>query len=149
MSKADDKVIDSIEQTWNGGERTLAGKRASEFVFGSSKTPDQKKVDALIKRMPDLQRFIVAPAGPPVENVPDESGNPLSSQPEAQMPSTGKSNLSDNKGKAEQNEIDKALEPGRKSREKADVDKDLDHTGSTRLNPAEGKQDKPKGFPGA
>lgn len=138
MTKADnDKVIASIEQTWSGGERTLAGKRASEYIFGASKKPNEKLQDAIVERIPGISEYIVAPSGPPVENVPDHGGNPLSGQPEANAPATGEANLSSEKGKQEQNAIDKALEAGRNQREKANVDKDLDHTGSTKLNPGE------------
>ncbi len=138
MTKVDnDKVIASIKQTFDGGERTLAGKRASEFIFGASKKPNEKLQDAVVERIPGIAEYIVAPASPPVENVPDHGGNPLSDQPEAKAPAMGESNLSSQKGKEEQNAIDKALEPGRKQREKADIDKDLDHTGSTKLNPGE------------
>ncbi len=143
----DDKIIRHIEQVWNGGERILAGKRASEYVFGSSKKPNEKLQQAIIDRVPGIQEYIVAPYGAPVENVPDHGGNPLSEQPEARVPSTGEANLSDNKGKAEQNEIDKALEPGRKAREKADMPKDVDQGGSTMLNPPEGNGVKPSGKP--
>lgn len=138
MTKADnDKVIASIEQTWSGGERTLAGKRASEFIFGASKKPNEKLQDAIVERIPGISEYIVSPSGPPVENVPDHGGNPLSDQPEANATATGEANLSSEKGKQEQSAIDKALEAGRNQREKANVDKDLDHTGSTKLNPGE------------
>jgi hypothetical protein len=138
MTKVDnDKVIAHIKQTFDGGERTLAGKRASEFIFGASKKPNEKLQEAVVERIPGIAEYIVAPASPPVENVPDHGGNPLSDQPEAKAPAMGESNLSSQKGKEEQNAIDKALEPGRKQREKANVDKDLDHTGSTKLNPGE------------
>lgn len=138
MTKVDnDKVIAHIKQTFDGGERTLAGKRASEFIFGASKKPNEKLQEAVVERIPGIAEYIVAPSGPPVENVPDHGGNPLSDQPEAKAPAMGEANLSDNRGKAEQNAIDKAIEPGRKQREKADIDKDLDHTGSTKLNPGE------------
>lgn len=149
MNADQNKVIDSIDQTWQGGERTLAGKRASEFIFGASKKPNEKLQDEIVKRIPGIAEYIVAPSGPPVENVPDHGGNPLSDQPEAKTPATGEANLSDNRGKAEQNAIDKALEPGRKQREKANVDKDMDHTGSTKLNPGEDAKGDTSGRPGS
>lgn len=133
----DDRIINHVKQTFDGGERILAGKRASEYIFGSSKKPNEKLQNAIIERVPGIREYIVAPYSAPVENVPDHGGNPLSDQPEAKAPAMGEANLSDNRGKAEQNAIDKALEAGRKQREKADIDKDLDHTGSTKLNPGE------------
>ncbi len=143
----DDRIINHVETIWNGGERILAGKRASEYIFGSSKKPNEKLQDAIIERVPGIREYIVAPYSAPVENVPDHGGNPLSDQPEARAPSTGEANLSDNKGKEEQNEIDKALEAGRKAREKADMPKDVDQGGSTMLNPPEGNGVKPSGKP--
>ncbi len=139
MTDIQDKVIESIVQQWEGGEHMLAGQRASELVFGASNKMNQKLYDKVLEKVPGIERYVVAPSQPPVENVPDEGGYPLSRQPEhAREASTGASNASGSRAKTEQDAIDAALAPGRNARNAENAS-----TGSTKLNP-EGSDVDPK-----
>lgn len=120
MKEAQKQAYESIVRQWNGGERRLAGARASELVFGASRKPDEKLLDQLREELPGIEQFISAPeGGAVVEQVPDEGGNPLTKQPQNKESATGKPNLSSEKAKKEQRAVDKVLEPGRKARAKA------------------------------
>jgi hypothetical protein len=135
---AKDQALESVRRQWNGGEHRLAGARASELLFGSSNKMDEKAFDELREELPGIERYISAPAGGAVVNqVPDEGGNPLATQPENRKEATGASNLSSAKAKKEQNRVDKTLEPGRKARAKAADKADNGNAGnvvSTKLN---------------
>ncbi|WP_313078337.1 hypothetical protein [Agrobacterium pusense] len=120
MKEAQKQAYESIKRQWNGGERRLAGARASELVFGASRKPDEKLLDQLREELPGIEQFISAPeGGAVVEQVPDEGGNPLTNQPQSKESATGAPNLSSDQVKAEQKAVDKVLEPGRKARAKA------------------------------
>ncbi|WP_312809337.1 hypothetical protein [Agrobacterium cavarae] len=139
MKKDQQKAYDSIVRQWNGGERRLAGARASELVYGGSNEPDEDIVEQLRKDLPGIQEYLSAPAsGAIVNHVPDHGGNPLSDQPEAET--DGDANKSSEQAQDEQNAIDKTLEKGRKARAKANKDDGNTSAGelvSTKLNPDE------------
>jgi hypothetical protein len=131
-----DQTIANIVQTWRGGEHRLAGRRASELVFGASKTANQKLVDQLSEECPGIGEFISAPEVP-VNWV--SADRPQYKEPD-------EANKSPDSSKADQNAIDKTLEAGRKRSEQAPDDQNL--TGSTKLNPSEDPVAEPKGKPG-
>lgn len=139
-AEATDKAVRNIIQTWKGGERMLAGARASELIYGSGNKADDKLLDRIAEDIPGIREYIKAPKGRPIENVPDHGGNP--NVPDQQnTASATKSNLSSDKAKAEQKVIDEKLAPGRKQRETAG------ELGSTKLNPT-GSDQAPKGKAG-
>lgn len=114
------QAFESIIRQWEGGERRLAGARASELVYGSGRTLDEKLFDELREEIPGIEQYVSAPSGGAVvDQVPDEGGNPLSRQPESQQAAPGESNLSSPQAKKEQKAVDKALKPGRAARKKA------------------------------
>lgn len=131
MTDIQDKVIRNIEQTWAGGEHMLAGQRASELIFGASNKMNQKLYDKVLERVPGIERYVVAPSQPPVEQVPDEGGYPLTRQPENTTQAIDAPNASSEAAKDEQRVIDDALAPGRNARTVKNSS-----TGSTALNPA-------------
>jgi len=148
MKEAQKQAYESIVRQWNGGERRLAGARASELVFGASRKPDEKLLDQLREEIPGIEQFISAPdGGAVVEQVPDEGGNPLTNQPQSKESATGAPNLSSEKAKDEQNAVDKVLEPGRKARAKSAAKKDGETAAgeivSTKLNPDPDNPEKP------
>ncbi|WP_064712109.1 hypothetical protein [Rhizobium bangladeshense] len=140
-----EQAVESIVRQWNGGEHRLSGARASELVYGAGNKLNEKLFDELREKIPGIERYISAPAsGAVVEQVEDQGGNPLATQPENQKEATGASNLSSEPAKEQQNAVDKTLEPGRKARAKAaDGRKTDDKKGggpagdvvSTKLNP--------------
>ncbi|UXS69170.1 hypothetical protein FY145_01090 [Agrobacterium tumefaciens] len=120
MKEAQKQAYESIVRQWNGGERRLAGARASELVYGAGRKADEKLLDQLREEIPGIEQFISAPdGGAVVEQAPDEGGNPLTNQPQSKPSATGKPNLSSDKAKKEQRAVDKVLEPGRKARARA------------------------------
>jgi hypothetical protein len=131
-----DSTIAAIVQTWKGGEHRLAGRRASELAFGSSKTANQAIVDRLSEECPGIGEFISAPEVP-VNWVSAD-------RPQYKEPET--SNKSPDSSKADQDAIDAKLAAGRKRSEKAPADQDL--TGSTKMSPDEAPAAKPSGKPG-
>lgn len=131
-----DQTIASIVNQWRGGEHRLAGRRASELVFGNSKTANQKLTDQLLEECPGIGEFISAPETP-VNWVNAD-------RPEFKEPD--ESNKSPDSSKADQDAIDKTLEAGRKRSEQAPEDQNL--TGSTKMNPDEGPATAPTGKPG-
>lgn len=138
----DQNALESIVTQWSGGERVLAGARASELVYGKGKKPNQKTLDELMERAPGIEKYISAPnSGVVVDTIPDESGVPNSRLPEANQTQAGQNQSSD-AAKAEQNEVDQALEAGRKAREDATHD-DKNILGSTELNPGNDLSNKP------
>lgn len=136
-NKANDKAIRSIVKQWSGGERKLAGARASELVFGSSRKPNDKLLDKIAEEIPGIREYIVAPSEPPVVQVPDHGGNPNVEDQQNTLSAT-KSNTSSDAAKDEQKVIDDQLAAGRAQRD------DAGEIGSTKLNPAGSDQD-PKG----
>jgi hypothetical protein len=137
-SKTDtDKAVRSVIQTWKGGERKLAGARASELVYGSGNKPNDKLLDQIAEDCPGIREYITAPRDRPIETVPDHGGNP-NVEDQQNTASATKSNTSSERAKDEQKVIDDALAPGREQRETAG------ELGSTKLNPAGSDQD-PKG----
>lgn len=132
-----DQTVASIVNQWRGGEHRLAGRRASELVFGNSKTPNQKVLDELMEECPGIGEFISAPEVP-VNWVPAD-------RPEYHR-GEDFANKSPDSSKADQDAIDKTLEAGRKRSEKAPDEQNL--TGSTKMNPDEGPTAKPTGKPG-
>ncbi len=122
-----DAAFRNIIQTWNGGERKLAGARASELIYGGSKKPNEALQNELLETLPGIGDYISAPvSGTVVDTVQDKGYE------SAQTPA----NMSSDEAKAEQNAIDDTLEAGRKAREdKRDINKDT--VGSTELNPPE------------
>ena len=131
-----DKAVRNIIQTWKGGERKLAGARASELVYGSGNKPNDKLLNQIAEDCPGIREYITAPRDRPVENVPDHGGNP--NVPDQQnTASETKSNQSSEKAKDEQD----ALAPGRAQRG------DVGELGSTKVNPA-GSDQEPKGKAG-
>lgn len=142
MKKNEEQAFRSIEKQWNGGEHKLAGARASELVYGASTTMNEALFDELRDKLPGIERYISAPAsGTIVEKVSDQGGDPLARQPENRKEATGESNQSGEKGKDQQDAVDKKLEPGRKARAKAAGKGKGDDKGgagsvvSTKLNP--------------
>ncbi|MCS3741983.1 hypothetical protein [Rhizobium sp. BK661] len=145
MKAPEQKVVESIERQWNGGEHRLAGARASELIFGAGKQPNERLQTEVVERIPGIERYLAAPAeGHIVEKVPEQSGDPMARQPENRAEATGESNQSTPKAKDEQKAIDNKLAPGRKARAKAakrDAAKADDKNGgagelvSTKLNP--------------
>lgn len=129
MNEDTQKAVRSIVQQWKGGEHRLSGARASELVFGKSNKANQDILEALVEGAPGIEKYIVAPSQPPVDNVPDEGGYPLSNQPEAVALQGEQQNLSSDAAKDEQNAIDDTLAPGREARG------DVGDLGSTELNP--------------
>lgn len=134
---ANDKAVRSIIQQWKGGERKLAGARASELVFGSSRKPNDKLLDKIAEEAPGIREYIVAPSEPPVEQVPDHGGNPNVEDQQNTATATA-SNQSSDAAKDEQKAIDDALAAGRAQRD------DAGELGSTKLNPT-GSDQAPKG----
>ncbi len=121
-----ESAFSNVVQTWKGGERKLAGARASELIYGAGKKPNQKIQDQLLEEIPELKDYISAPvSGMVVDTVQDTGYTP------DQTPS----NLSGEQAKEEQDAIDRVLQAGRDAREdKRDINKDT--VGSTALNPA-------------
>jgi len=120
MKASEEKVVESIERQWNGGEHRLAGARASELIYGASKQPNESLQTEVVERIPGIERYLAAPAeGHIVERVPEQSGDPMARQPENRAEATGESNLSSDKAKDAQDVIDKKLKPGREARAKA------------------------------
>jgi hypothetical protein len=131
MTKRDDiteRAIESVVRQFKGGEHVLAGRRASELVYGARKTPDEGLIAELADRAPGIERYISAPEAP-VTMVSDQSGDPAATQPENQPEP---SNVSDDQANQERDEIDERLKAGRQRGQKAGADKE---TGSTKLNP--------------
>ncbi len=135
-----DAAVRSIVQQWAGGERKLAGARASELVYGSGNKANDKVLDEIAEKCSGIREYIKAPKGRPIENVPDHGGNPNVEDQQNTLSQT-KSNMSSEKAKDEQDVIDDALAPGREQRETAG------ELGSTKLNPAGSDKD-PKGKAG-
>lgn len=136
-NEAAEKAVRSIVQQWKGGERRLAGARASELVYGKGNTADDRLLDRIAEDAPGIREYIKAPKGRPIENVPDHGGNP--NVPDQQNTATATaSNLSSEAAKDEQKVIDDTLAPGREQRETAG------ELGSTKLNPP-GSDQVPKG----
>lgn len=137
---ARDTAVRSIVKQWNGGERKLAGARASELVYGAGNKLDEKLLEQIKADAQGIEQFIVPPSAAPVTQVADESGDPNSPQPEAREKSDGASNASGDDAKDEQDAVDEVLEPGREQR----TGEGADEIGSTKLNP-EGSDQDPKG----
>lgn len=127
-----DDAVDSIARQFGGGEHKLAGARASQLVYGKSKSPNQKLLDKLVEQAPGIERYISAPETP-VTMVSDQAGDPLSNQPENSQETVSGSNASPQAGIKEQNAMDKLLAPGRERLEKSEAAEDI---GDTRLNPS-------------
>ncbi len=124
----EDKVVRNIVRTFAGGEHVLAGARASEWIYGSGKKPDQAKLDRLKREGAlGIERYIAPPKDGITDTVSEQSGYPLATQPENRADATGPSNVSSEAGKAEQNVIDDALAAGRNQRE---------NSNETAVNPA-------------
>lgn len=136
---AKEQAFDSIKRQWNGGEHRLAGARASELIYADGSKMDEKTLDELREELPGIERYISAPeAGTAVQQVSEQGGDPLASQPENRKEATGASNLSSDKAKKEQKAVDKTLERGRKARAKAASTEGkggAGEIGSTKLNP--------------
>jgi hypothetical protein len=128
-----DRAIESVVRQWAGGEHKLAGARASELIHGNRGSANQKLMDEIIAKAPGIERYISAPEAP-ITKVSDQSGDPLSRQPENDQEQTHRSNMSSATAREEQNEVDEAFAAGRERREKADNDAAGD-IGSTKLNP--------------
>lgn len=149
--KADAKeaAVQSIIKQWNGGERKLAGARASELVYGASNTLDEKLLEEIKAGATGIEQFVVPPSAPSVTKVADESGDPGSPQPEARRNADGASNMSSDDAKADQNAVDDVLKPGREQR----TGEAAGEIGSTELNPDGSDRfaadDKPKSKPTA
>lgn len=137
MNESQQKAFDSIVTQWNGGERTLAGARASELVYGAGKKPNQKLLDQLAEEIPGVERYISAPnSGVVVDTIQDDTGNPLSTLPEVNQGEGGQNQSSD-QAKAEQNAIDDVLKAGREARENKQDEREDNPLGSTELNPSD------------
>lgn len=122
-----ESAFQNVIQTFKGGERKLAGARASELIYGASKKPNEKLQDKLLEEIPELKDYISAPvSGMVVDTVRDTQEGPESTP----------ANLSSDKAKEEQDAIDRVLQPGRDAREKRRETGD-DTVGSTALNPPE------------
>lgn len=135
LSDDQNKAVAAIVQTWNGGERVLAGKRASELVYGGSNKPNEALLEAFQEQARGIELYISAPqGGMTVSQVPNDT-SPTSTLPEADQERLHPSNMSSEDAKDDQDEIDKALEAGRKAREKATDNKQNDPVGDTRYNP--------------
>ncbi len=134
-----EQAVNSIERQWNGGEHRLAGARASELIYGAGTKMNEKLFDQLRDKLPGIERYISAPAGGAiVEQVSEQSGDPLAVQSENRKEATGESNLSSDEGKEQQDAVDKVLEPGRKARAKSASKEGKGGAGSvvsTKLNP--------------
>lgn len=137
-----DITFDGIVRQFHGGEHRLAGMRASEMVYGSSKKANEKLLEKFTEKAPGIERYISAPESP-VMLVDDQGGNPLATQPENDPEQLQASNMSSEKAKAEQKKVDDHLAPGRARREKAALSEDKNSVGTTKLNPA-GSDKKPK-----
>jgi len=131
MNEIQQKAFDNIINTWSGGERVLAGARASELIYGAGKKPNQKIQDELLEQIPDLGKYLSAPASGVVTEMIGQDASPQAIDVEEKNKSTEAT-------KREQNKIDDALAPGREAREKA-LDGEDNPLGSTELNPPEGK----------
>lgn len=126
-NEAQQKAFDNIVQTWNGGERKLAGARASELIYGAGNKPNEAIQDELLEALPGINDYIVAPVtGMAVDTVQDHGQEPL------QTPA----NLSSEEAKQERNAVDDTLAPGREVRE-AKREPNADTVGDTALNPPE------------
>lgn len=135
MKDIEEQAYRSIVQQWKGGEHRLAGARASELVYQGKNKPNEKLLDRLTEDAEGIERYISAPvSGVVTETVSEQSGDPRARQPENRDDATGEPNQSSAPEKAKQDKIDKALEPGRKAREKAS-DSPKPEIGSTKLNP--------------
>jgi hypothetical protein len=114
----EDAAIRNIVRTWSGGEHVLAGKRASDLLYGKGKTLNEKMLERLkAEGALGIERYIAPPSGEAVETVGEESGYPLSTQPENRDAGCGASNASSEAAKDEQDAIDKVTEPGRSQRQ--------------------------------
>lgn len=131
MTSIQNDAVRSIVKQWNGGEHVLAGARASELVYGKSKTADEGLLKQLTEGAVGIERYITAPSSEPIEMVDDQGGNPMATQPENREEATGASNGSTDQAKEEQNRIDDALAPGRE----AHGGSAWGNVGSTELNP--------------
>lgn len=127
MNDNQQKAFDSIVQTWRGGERKLAGARASELIYGAGKTPNKEMQTRLLEELPGIGDYISAPnSGVVVDTVQDKGYEP----------ETTPANLSSDEAKEEQNAVDDVLKPGREKREEK---RGTDTVGSTELNPPENR----------
>lgn len=133
MSDIDERALESVVKQFRGGEHALAGKRASQLVYGKSKKPNQAFLDRLTSEAPGIERYISAEGVTPPAS--DQGGNPLATQPENDPTQNNASNLSSDQAKSEQDEIDEHLSKGRdKQEEKAEGNDEADVV-DTRLNP--------------
>jgi len=131
MNETQKLAFENIVNTYNGGERKLAGARASELVYGASKKPNQQILDALIEEIPGVREYISAPVSGVVTERIGQDASPQAVEVEEK-------NKSSEATKREQDKIDDALAPGREAREKA-LDGEPNPLGSTEVNPPEGK----------
>jgi hypothetical protein len=114
----EDAAIRNIVRTWQGGEHVLAGKRASDLIYGKGNKPNDKLLERLKEEGAiGIERYISPPSEEAVEMVGEESGYPLSTQPENREAGYGASNASSEAAKDEQDKIDKVTEPGRSQRQ--------------------------------
>jgi hypothetical protein len=125
----EDKAVNNIIRTWNGGEHVLAGARASELLYAKGDKPNQKLLDRLMQEGAlGIERYLTPPKQGMTEIVGEQSGYPLATQPENREPAVGASNASSEAAKSDQDAIDKTLEAGRSHRE---------NSNTTALNPAD------------
>lgn len=124
-----ESAFSNVIQTFKGGERKLAGARASELIYGAGKKPNQKIQDQLLEEIPELKDYISAPVSGLVVDTVQDTGY---------TPDETPSNLSGEQAKEEQDAIDKVLQPGRDARNKH-READDDTVGDTKLNPSEDK----------
>jgi hypothetical protein len=122
-----DKAVESIVQQWNGGEHILAGKRASELVYGAGRKPNQKLLGDITQKATGIEQFIT----PPADGAVEEIGSATETE-DAPYPS----NVSSEQAKDEQDAIDARLKAGREARERHEAEPVAPEPGnSTRMNP--------------
>lgn len=133
-----ERAVESIVQQWNGGEHILAGKRASELVYGAGAKPNQKLLGDITQKATGIEQFIK----PPKDGAVEEIGSATETGPDAPYPS----NVSSEQAKDEQDEVDARLKAGREAREKAEAKPVAPEPGnSTRLNPRGSDKDNKDG----
>lgn len=67
-----DRTIRTIARQWRGGEHVMAGKRASQFIYGTG-TPDDALLERVKAEIPGIEPYISAP----VITDPDQGDEPV------------------------------------------------------------------------
>ncbi|KTR05010.1 hypothetical protein NS365_13360 [Aureimonas ureilytica] len=103
MADIDEQAFQSVLKQFRGGERALAGRRASLLIY-SGKKPNTKLLDRFTEELPEIGRYLSNDGiTPPAE---DNGGNPLAEDAGTVDQGNNASNVSDDQAKDEQAAID-------------------------------------------